>query len=473
MSSLEKDSQYLRKSSLINILGTILKICGPLLTLLLARLFGSAEFGVYVSTQALLLTLSHSATLGLDKGLYWYLPKNSANERPAHYGIMESFWIATAISLLCTAVIFAGSLLSLFSSELPWYAVSIAPYAGIFIFGCASEGNRHPQYAIYINSFLVAILAPAVSIFLHLVHVAHALPLGLFVGQMVGFLLHFALIRKQFPQMPLFPPIHISKELFVYSLPLGFNEFASSFLIRSSLWMVMLFLGAEYAGAYAIMVTISNGLQTVRAGYTPILTPVIADMSKDRLTTDLKPTVSYCIFMITTIQLFIGFFIILFPAEILSFIGKDYSVQPMALGILLFVQLLLGFFGMAFVIMNGIGRSLYTLKMNLLSLAVSGTFGCILIPQLGLVGAALSTLTYNLVQMIWNNVFLAHEKLWPYARSLWNQIFWMIALTALYVILNFSGISFGLFSRAAFYVSIAALICIHFALQRKACFDFR
>lgn len=473
MSSLEKDSQYLKKSSLISILGTVLKVCGPLITLLLAKIFGSAEFGIYVSTQALLLTLSHSATLGLDKGLYWYLPKNSASARPAHYGIMESFWIAAAISLLCTAVIFAGSFLSFFSSELPWYAVSIAPYAGIFIFGCASEGNRHPQYAIYINSFLVAILAPAASIVLHFLHIAHALPLGLFVGQMTGFLLHFTLIRKQFPQMPIFPRVRISKELFAYSLPLGFNEFASSFLIRSSLWMVMLFLGPEYAGAYAIMVTISNGLQTVRAGYTPILTPVIAGMSKDRLATDLKPAVSYCIFMITTIQLFIGFFIILFPAEILSFVGKDYSVQPMALGVLLFVQLLLGFFGMAFVIMNGIGRSLYVLKMNLLSLAVSGIFGCILIPRFGLVGAALSTLTYNLVQMIWNNVLLAREKLWPYARSLWNQIFWMIAMFALYAFLNFSGISLGLFPRAAIYIFILALVCIHFWIQRKACFGSR
>lgn len=465
--TIQNDKRYLKKSSLISVFGTVSKICGPLLTLLLARLFGSAEFGFFVSSQALLLTLSHSATLGLDKGLYWYLPQNLANGRLAYHGIMESFWIAIGFSLLCTAFIFAGASLSIFSSELPWYAVSIAFYAGIFILGSASEGNRHPQYSIFINSFLIAVLAPATSIALHFLHIGHALPLGLFCGQFIGLLLHFALIRRQFPQMPIFPPLRISKDLLKYSLPLGFNEFASSFLIRSSLWMVMLFLGSEFAGAYAIMVTISNGLQTVRAGYTPILTPVIASMSQNRLATDLKPTVSYCIFIITTIQLFIGFFIILFPTEILLFIGSDYLVQPMSLGILLMVQLLLGFFGMAFVIMNGIGKSLYTLKMNLFSLAVSGVCGCLFIPRFGLVGAALSTLTYNIVQMIWNNVLLSRRRLWPYANALWNQIFWIIALIVLYAFLNLGGNSFGLWARIGIYAASVVLVGVDFWFMRK------
>ena len=102
-------------------------------------------------------------------------------------------------------------------------------------------------------------------------------------------------------------------------------------------------LGPEKAGAYAIMITVSNGLQTIRVGFTPILTPVIAGMTKERLSSDLKPVFSYCVSMVTMIQLIIGFFIVLFPKEILHLSGSDFVVQHSAVWVLLFAQLLMGF----------------------------------------------------------------------------------------------------------------------------------
>lgn len=105
MSNLEDDSKFLKKSVIINIVGTILKICGPLLTFVMARIFGAAEFGVFVSTQTLLLTISRSSTLGLDKGLYWYLPQNRLKGRAPYEGVMESFWLTAVVALCCTGVI--------------------------------------------------------------------------------------------------------------------------------------------------------------------------------------------------------------------------------------------------------------------------------------------------------------------------------------------------------------------------------
>ncbi|MCQ2088833.1 MAG: oligosaccharide flippase family protein [Fibrobacter sp.] len=467
MNKLEADSKYLKKSVVVNIIGTILKVCGPMLTILLARIFGPAEFGVFVSTQTLLLTISRSATLGLDKGLYWYLPQNKLQGRPAYEGIMGSFWISIAVALLCTLVIFVGSFTPLISKELPWYALSLVFYAACYVLSNTSESNRKPQNAIFINSFLVAVLAPASSIAMHFMGIPHALPLGLLVGQLGGFAVHFTLVRRQFPEMPLNPIFRVSKELLIYSLPLGFNEFVSSFLIRSGLWMVMMFLGPEMAGAYGIMVTVSNALQTIRVGFTPILTPVIAGMERERLKTDLKPVYSYCVSMVTYIQLIIGFFIILFPGEILSIAGKDFIVQPETLGILLLVHLLAGFWGMAIVIMNGIGKSLYTLKMNIFSLAVALISGYFLVPSLGLVGAALSMLLYNVIAMIWNNAYLAKMGLWPYSSKLISQIVWMLILIGFYVVLNVGMLSLTLPQKIGSYVIVLAALGIQFLLQKK------
>lgn len=468
MSDLEADSKFLKKSVIINVIGTILKVCGPLLTILLARIFGAADFGVFVSTQTLLLTISRSSTLGLDKGLYWYLPQNRLNGRPAYEGVMESFWVSALVALICTLVIFAGSFTPLISKELPWYAFSLVFYAVSYVLSNTSEGNRKPQNAVFINSFFVAVLSPLSSIVMHFLGIPHALPLGLLIGQICGFLLHFILVQKQFPEMPLIPVKKISKALLVYSLPLGFNEFVSSFLIRSSLWMVMLFLGPEKAGAYGIMVTISNALQTIRVGFTPILTPVVAGMDKDRLHTDLKPVYSYCVSMVTYIQLLIGFFIILFPNEILNIAGKDFIVQPETLGILLLVHLLAGFWGMAIVIMNGLGKSLYTLKMNIFSLGIALTSGYFLVPAYGLVGAALSMLCYNVVAMIWNNVYLAKMGLWPYSSKLINRFAWICVLIACYVVLNVGNFELSLWQKVVAYLVALAALGIQWLYDKKA-----
>ncbi len=82
MNDLETDNKFLKKSALFNIFGTALKICGPLLTILLARIFGAAEFGIFVSTQALLL------------------------------------WASVSVTFLCTGVIFIGSPTPFISAEL-------------------------------------------------------------------------------------------------------------------------------------------------------------------------------------------------------------------------------------------------------------------------------------------------------------------------------------------------------------------
>lgn len=467
MGNLEADSKFLKKAMIVNVVGTILKVCGPLLTFVMARIFGAAEFGIFVSAQTLLLTIAHSATLGLDKGLYWYLPQNKLKGRAPYDGIMESFWIAAAVALLCTAVIFVGSFTPLVSKELPWYGISLLFYVGTYVFSTTSEGNRRPQNAVFINSFLVVTLAPATSIALFFLDIPHALPLGLLVGQISGFVIHFWLVRRQFPEMPLNPHKTVSKSLLLYSLPLGFSEFVSSFLNRSGLWMVMLFLGPEKAGAFGIMVTISNALQTIRVGFTPILTPVVAGMDKDRLKTDLKPVYSYCVFMVTIIQLLIGFFIVLFPEEILSIAGKDFIVQPETLGILLLLHLLAGFGGMSIVVLNGMGKSLYSLVMDIISLGVALVSGYFLIPVFGLVGAALSMLLFNLVAIVCNNGYLLKMGFKPYSSRLISQAVWILGLIAFYIVINMHLFSLSLLQKIVIYVVIVGFLGLYFLVQKK------
>lgn len=467
MNELDVDKSFLKKSTLFNILGTVLKICGPLLTIMLARIFGTGEFGIFVSTQGLLLTIARASTLGLDIGLRWYLPQNKLHKRPVYNGIMESFWVSVAVSLFVTVVIILGSFTDLISDELPYYAISLVFYSGMYVLSSSSEGNRKPWISIFINDFVIAVMAPLVSIILHYMDIPHALPFGLLFGQVIGFTLHAKAVRKQFKNLSIAPQGLPSKDLVLYSVPLGLTVLVGNLLQRSTLWMVLFFLGAEASGVYALMMTLANGLQTIRNGFNPIITPVVSGMDESRLKTDLKPVYSYCVSMATMIQVIIGFFIVLFPEEIMSIAGKSYVVQPMALGILLFFQLVVTFFGMVNTVIDGIGKSVVNLKASIIQLVTSVVAGFILIPHFGLLGAALSMLLYGIVSSVYCNVYLLKRKLQPYSRKLWAEIVWMVLLIALYVLINAQLVTLTMVGKIVVYVCVLLALGAQFLFYKR------
>jgi O-antigen/teichoic acid export membrane protein len=463
--SLEKDKNFLLKSTLYNFLSTALKAISPVLMIVLARIFGKEEFGIFVSLQAWILTLSHIAVLGLDRGLNWFLPQNNVNNRPAYFGFNESLNRSLIMSVLIFAVLlvcisfevhkYFESFAGLSFIELSIYALSIVPWAVLHIFGGTAEGIRKPQYRMFITDCVVYAFCPLISIAFYFSGVPYALPAGLLIGNVLGCFIYVPFIKRIFPFS--LRAGKLPKELLVYSIPRGFSEIVGSVLSRIDLWLVFLLLGPEEAGVYAIMVTISNGLKTIRRSYSPILLPVIAGMDKERLRTDLKPIFSYCVSIVTFIQLIIGFFIVLFPEQILMIAGKDFIVQPETLGILLFAHLFGGFFLLASNVLNGIGKSLYTLKMDIASLCLAALVNYLLIPVLGLPGAAFSTLAFILLQSVWNNVYIFRLHLRLYSKKVIPYAIWSVLLLTVYILLPY--FSLELWQKIVFYaVALCGLV---------------
>lgn len=477
--SIQSDQKFLMKGTLYSVLGTILKILAPVFTVVIARVFGKELFGIYVSTQLLVLTLCRVSVFGLDYGLHRYLPQNKVCGRPAYEGIMESLHVALFVGLLMSVVIWLGSYfglqrfftgLSMLSSiEISLYALSIVPYTMQLLFGGASEGNRHPQYKIFINDFAISSLAPMIALVLHFANVNDniALPLGLFIANMLGAGVYVFLIRFQFPDIKWFIRKKIPEELLKFSLPIGFSEVVGAFLLRVDLWMVLAMLGPEAAGIYAVMVTISNGLKVIRRSYQPILTPVVAGMNRDRLETDLKPVFSYCVSMVTLIQLGIGFFIVLFPEQTMMIAGKSFVSKEnpaMVLGILMIGNLINGLFGLTGSVINGLGKSSFLFVMNVVSLFVAVALNWLLIPLFGIAGAALSSMLYQIMQCVWMNIYLKKMGYWPYKKYLWVQGLWIVSLMILYAAIN-TVWNIGLVEKGVIYVVVLLLILFTFWKQ--------
>ncbi len=482
MDSIQADKKYLQKSTLITLVGTGLKVIAPILTIVIARVFGKEIFGIYVSTQLLVLTLARVSVIGLDKGLLRHLPQNKVCGRPAHEGIIESLRLAFVIALIISSIIWVGAyfglqsistgLAMLSSIEISLYALSIVPYTILLLFAGASDGNRHPQYKIFINEFVVMTLAPIIALCLHFCGFVdqYALPVGFFASNMLGVFVYIFLINKQFPEIKWFTKNKLPSELLNFSIPIGFSEIVASFLLRIDMWMVLAILGPEAVGIYAVMVTVSNGLKTIRNSYDPILQPVVAGMTHDRLKTDLKPVFSYCVSMVTIIQLAIGFFIVLFPEQTMMIAGKSFITKenPVAVfGILIIGNLINGFLGMSSSVVMGLGKSKFMLMMNVVSLVFAVTMNSICIPLFGIAGAALSCMSYQILQCTWMNLYLRKMGFWPYRMSLLVQVVWIVAIIVTYIALN-TVVSATLFEKGVAYGIVILLLLLTFWKQGLA-----
>ena len=478
MSSAENDQKFLLKSSILNIIGAVLKVSGPALNFVVARYFGKEAFGIYISTQLWVSMMSRAAVLGLDKGLTWYVPQNKLYNRVAYEGIAPSLRLGFYYALLVFAVIvvmaltgsytiFSG-LESLSSTEIILYIMSIVPWVFNLIFAGASEGNRKPQYRIFINDFAVFTFAPLFALIIYFItgDKVYSLPIGLLCANCIAVLIYMRLMPRQFPGMKWLSSEKIPKALLSFSLPIGFSEFVVAFLLRADLWMVLVLLGPEYAGVYAIMVTISNAIKTVRQNFNSILFPVVAGMEPERMKLGLPHVYSYCVSLISTIQIGIGFFIVLFPEETLMLAGKSFVQNPEVLGILLFAGLFDGSFCFTGMVLNGMGKSKFLLKLNVYSLILAVSMNLLLIPKFGLVGAAISTLSFQIFQGIWMNAELLKNGIWPYRRGLWVQLVWAIALLALFVLLN-TGFEPEMWQKIAIFVVTTASL-VYLVIKRAA-----
>ena len=482
MDSVQADKNYLQKSTLYTLVGTALKVVAPVLTIVLARVFGKEIFGIYVSTQLLVMTLARISIIGLDKGLLRHLPQNKVCGRSPHEGVIESLRLATLISFLISSIIWVGAyfglqsvstgLAMLSSVEISLYALSIVPYTILLLFAGASDGNRHPQYKIFINEFVVMTLAPIIALCLHFLGFVdqYALPVGFFASNMLGVFVYIFLINKQFPEIKWFTKNKLPSELLNFSIPIGFSEIVASFLLRIDMWMVLAILGPEAVGIYAVMVTVSNGLKTIRNSYDPILQPVVAGMTLDRLKTDLKPVFSYCVSMVTIIQLAIGFFIVLFPEQTMMIAGKSFITKenPVAVfGILIIGNLINGFLGMSASVVMGLGKSKFMLMMNVVSLVFAVTMNSICIPLFGIAGAALSCMSYQILQCTWMNLYLRKMGFWPYKMSLLVQVAWIVAIIVIYIALN-TVVSATLLEKGVAYGIVILLLLLTFWKQGLA-----
>jgi O-antigen/teichoic acid export membrane protein len=468
---------FLRKGTWLIVVGMALGNIAPALVILLARVFPPATFGLYVSLQALVLTVSKLTTLGLDRGLNWYVARERARPARRASALVAATWVALALALV---VVLGGALLcvlapelgqALLHGDLAFAAVCLLALPGwcvLHLHAGALEGLLKPGYRIFLNQTLVTTLAPALGLLLYALGLGRwGLAVGLVLANTLGAALIVWAARRALPELRYLQWPGIERRLLAYSWPLGLGDFLTAVLLRTELWMLLVLLGPDQAAIYAVMSTLAGGVRAVRQSYDPLLVPVVSALPEQG-SRELGRVFRYAVHMVSSLQLVLAAGIVLFARELLSLAGRHYAEQSQVLAILLVTHLLQGFLGMAGTVVLGLGKTRPLLALNVATLLLNIGLNALWIPRAGPLGAAWAAATTVLLTGVIVVVLQARlTRAWLFSRRLWGNAALVLLLMIGVVIDPMPSRHIALEWRGGLALGVLALVALNAWLSRE------
>lgn len=404
------DSRFIFRGSLINMGGMLARIIFSVLIILLPRLYSQETFGMFISLQSLVLAGSQLIGLGLDQGMSWWIPRLKAENKFSAGIIWNGLWIVSAFSILITVA--AALLFGLCHAALPatvqeipvlFFGICMAavPANIIMNYSCGClMGIRKPEYSAIFAQFLSVSLVPVIAILLSFTDLTHALAWSLCLSNWLCAIIVLWYLRRHIPPDPVTGFDWINPRLLSYSVPAAFYSFILNTFARIDLWIILWLLGPAYAAVYGVMQMLAGGIGKVCWSYVPLIVPVVSGMDPDARRRRLPDVFSYAIHMVSIIQFAIAVAMLFFPKEFLSISGRQYAQDIVPFLILIAYNIVGGYVLLLAQVIMGVGKSSIVLLINIFILAMAVTLNVLLIPVLGLSGAALSSLIAIIVQGI-------------------------------------------------------------------------
>jgi O-antigen/teichoic acid export membrane protein len=400
--------------------------------IVLARFLGSEQYGLYSLALTAAAIASGLALFGLPSALVRYVALfTGRQDEKALWGVLQ-----LGIGLTTVVSIFSGIGLYLLANpiaETMFHEPKLVPLLrlislivpfltlGITI-SAATRGFSKMQYTVIAQN----ILQPSMKLVLFVVVVvvtgglnaAQALNLNIVVAIIVTVMLLFFLDNLFSLRRSLRTAVYDHKGMLKYSLPLYLSYLLQTF--RSNVQTVL--LGALNTVATVGIFTVASQInlignmfhQSIVTASMPIVSELFGGGKREQMGRFYQTMTKWTF----TLNLPMLLIVLLFPVPILSIFGQDYVEGAVALTILAWANLVDAGTGICGVVLDMSGNtSLNLLNSILLFVSITG-LNVLLIPQWGLIGAAVAGLAatsiINLLRLI--EVFVLFRFL-PYNLS--------------------------------------------------------
>jgi O-antigen/teichoic acid export membrane protein len=397
----------------------------------LARLLGPELFGLYAIGWTILSVVRLIAPLGLDKGVIRFAAQYWPSDQARLKGVwVQSLGLALSSGLLLGVgfYIVAPWLEQVYqkpglSSVVRWLAIAFPLATGLIVAAATTRVSQRTKFSVYAQD----VSQPLVNLILILTFywlgwgISGALAAGI-ISFGLGFALAIYYVRRLFPAVfqPRIKSTFSGKEFLVFSLSASLAGAFGMFMVWSDRLIVAYFRPLAEVGIYqaASQTTMLFGI--ILSAFAAICSPMIVDLSSrkqtKRLETLYRVSIKWTLYLSIPIFLTICFA----PREFMVVVfGVEYKEGWLPLVILSVGQMMIVATGTMGLILTMSGYQNRWATIVGTMLIVNIVLNLILVPQWGLIGAALSTACTLGVRAAWGVIQLKYTLgIWPYDRRL-------------------------------------------------------
>jgi len=374
------------------------------LHVLLARLLGVGEYGIYVYAIAWINILVLTVTLGFHTSLIRFI---SAYRAKQEWGLMRGLLrysnLIVLISSIAAAII-GVIVISLLKNRISpeqrhtfYIAFLLLP---IFAFVKLREAGLRALKNVVKSQLLLNIIRPLmlaiISLGLFFFIPANINASWIMVGNLAAligvFIIGSIWLSKSLPiNVRDKPSMYRQKAWLKVSLPLLFIVGMGLLLKRTDIIMLGAIRGSEDAGFYSAATHISNFLAFGLIAVNTILAPMIAELYHTRKYKELQRIILLAargIFLFTAL---VGILLIVSGKYLLSFFGKDFVIAYIPLLVLLGGRIVCSLAGPVGFLLTMTDNQNQAGVIVASGATINIILNALLIPPMGAVGAAIST----------------------------------------------------------------------------------
>ena len=404
------DAKSLGRGMLVNLAGAVPKLLYPALLVLVVRHYGKEIFGIYSLVESTLFFAMYVALFGLDKGVLWWIPRQPPGED--RRGLKSVLFVVGAASLVGTGLLAAlAPYIAPTSAEGVSYShhlrimcLALFPMAWMQLFVHTALAKRKVATQVILREGIASLLlVGAALVFWRLGMRRSGMAYAFLVANIAGLLMTALAFRSYYRGSrwltePLAPP----RALVSFAFPMWLTGLVASLMLRLDLYLLAVLTDAATLGVYAAILQLGKAVRTAHVSFGQLVIALSSEISaegdlrhnQDRLRAGFSHATTLMLAVLAPIVAFIA----LFAGWILSLFGEGFSAGAIPATILCVCWGVEGVLGLHGQVLIGLGKSRTTLLNIIATLIIESILLVLLIPWLGLSGAALSVGLASLAQ---------------------------------------------------------------------------
>ena len=407
MAYAEDDKKKVKRGVIITLIGKVAEMSQGVYLFLARYLFGGEAFGLFVIGFNVMELLARFLSGGFGDAATFYSAKYIGNEEDSDeenlYSCLNTvIWFPVFLSLLMSVGIYflidpiydwiwsqhdvqLKSMLRLYAWVLPLIVLVKVPLQAI-------KGHMEMAWPVAIENTAIPLLhLGTTAIFFLLGTGAEGLVYSSLLSYAILVPFSWYAFSRYFSMVKLFKNISISRETLSFSIPQSFNMMMNFGLVKVDGIMLSAFLGANQVGVYTLVAELFRSIRSAKTSFSSVFAPLVAKYKKqnnrrgieESLWSISNSTAMFSIPLFAVIQFF--FF------DIVNGPGSIWTYSLLIPWLLAIGPMMSCFFGLSgnILLMTGHTKLLLVNSMSLMGVNVFLNY--LLIPPLGMLGAALAT----------------------------------------------------------------------------------